>query len=315
MEFPIEYKAILESSLQSIPLKKLRDCFESIMNRYKNDSGKGNSLINNELEAKVYGAYRLPSTFKAVSEALSHCLEIYNDNFTSLIDVGAGNGAASLAANQLITSIDKTIMLENNKYMMSVGNNLISSINLQDKLQYIIYDLSKDNLDITADLVISSYVLNELDRNSRINAINKMWNMTNKMMLVVEPGTPEGFNLIREIRDYLFSIGAYVVAPCTHMGVCLNTWCHFSSRVSRSKLHKDLKGGDAPYEDEKYCYIAFSKNKITPCKNRILRHPQINPGFVELEVCTKEGFKHIKYSKKDKELFKKARKSDAGDQI
>ena len=173
----------------------------------------------------------------------------------------------------------------------------------------------KDNLDINGDLVISSYVLNELDQNSRINAINKMWNMTNKMMLIVEPGTPEGFSLIREIRDYLISIGAYVIAPCTHMGVCLNTWCHFSTRVSRSKLHKDLKGGDAPYEDEKYCYIAFSKNEVIPCKNRILRHPQINPGFIELEVCSKEGFKKIKYSKKDKELFKKARKSNAGDQI
>ena len=99
------------------------------------------------------------------------------------------------------------------------------------------------------------------------------------------------------------------------MGVCLNTWCHFSTRVSRSKLHKDIKGGDAPYEDEKYSYIAFSKSEVIPCKNRILRHPQINPGFVELEVCSKDGFKKIKYSKKDKELFKKARKSDAGDMI
>ena len=135
------------------------------------------------------------------------------------------------------------------------------------------------------------------------------------LLVTIDTGTPEGFSLIREIRDYLISIGAHVIAPCTHMGVCLNTWCHFSTRVSRSKLHKDLKGGDAPYEDEKYCYIAFSKSVITPCKNRILRHPQINPGFVELEVCSKDGFKKIKYSKKDKELFKKARKSDAGDQI
>ncbi len=315
MEFPLEYKAILESDLTNIPLSELRDTFETIMNRYKFDSGKGNSLINNELEAKVYGAYRLPSTFKAVSEALNHCLEIYNDDFKSLIDVGAGLGAASLAINLALPSINKATLLENNKYMMGVGNNLISSTRLNEKFQYINYDLSKDNLDIKSDLVISSYVLNELDQNSRINAINKMWNMTDKMMLIIEPGTPEGFALIREIRDYLISMGAHVIAPCTHMGVCLNTWCHFSTRVSRSKLHKDIKGGDAPYEDEKYSYVAFSKSEVIPCKNRILRHPQINPGFIELDVCSKDGFKKIKYSKKDKELFKKARKSDAGDQI
>ena len=308
MNLPLENKLQLESLLDGYSLKELKNVASSIMEQYQNNSNKGVDLINSSIASKVYAVYRLPATYSAFGEALKHTLELYKENIDSVIDVGAGSGSASIAVSHLLPNIKNYILLERNKYMMEIGKTL-------HNFDYINYDLSKDNLDIKADLVISNYVLNELDINSRINAINKMWNMTNKMMLIVEPGTPEGFSLIREIRDYLISIGAYVIAPCTHMGVCLNTWCHFSTRVSRSKLHKDLKGGDAPYEDEKYCYIAFSKSMITPCENRILRHPQINPGFVELEVCSKDGFKKIKYSKKDKELFKKARKSDAGDQI
>ena len=308
MNLPLENKLQLESLLDGYSLKELKNVASSIMEQYQNNSNKGVDLINSSIASKVYAVYRLPATYSAFGEALKHTLELYKENIDSVIDVGAGSGSASIAVSNLLPNIKNYILLERNKYMMEIGKTL-------HNFDYINYDLSKDNLDIKADLVISNYVLNELDINSRINAINKMWNMTNKMMLIVEPGTPEGFSLIREIRDYLISIGAHVIAPCTHMGVCLNTWCHFSTRVSRSKLHKDLKGGDAPYEDEKYCYIAFSKSVITPCKNRILRHPQINPGFVELEVCSKDGFKKIKYSKKDKELFKKARKSDAGDQI
>ena len=308
MNLPLENKLQLESLLDGYSLKELKNVASSIMEQYQNNSNKGVDLINSSIASKVYAVYRLPATYSAFGEALKHTLELYKENIDSVIDVGAGSGSASIAVSHLLPNIKNYILLERNKYMMEIGKTL-------HNFDYINYDLSKDNLDIKADLVISNYVLNELDINSRINAINKMWNMTNKMMLIVEPGTPEGFSLIREIRDYLISIGAHVIAPCTHMGVCLNTWCHFSTRVSRSKLHKDLKGGDAPYEDEKYCYIAFSKSVITPCKNRILRHPQINPGFVELEVCSKDGFKKIKYSKKDKELFKKARKSDAGDQI
>ena len=308
MNLPLENKLQLESLLDGYSLKELKNVASSIMEQYQNNSNKGVDLINSSIASKVYAVYRLPATYSAFGEALKHTLELYKENIDSVIDVGAGSGSASIAVSHLLPNIKNYILLERNKYMMEIGKTL-------HNFDYINYDLSKDNLDIKADLVISNYVLNELDINSRINAINKMWNMTNKMMLIVEPGTPEGFSLIREIRDYLISIGAYVIAPCTHMGVCLNTWCHFSTRVSRSKLHKDLKGGDAPYEDEKYCYIAFSKSVITPCKNRILRHPQINPGFVELEVCSKDGFKKIKYSKKDKELFKKARKSNAGDQI
>ena len=308
MNLPLDLKLQLESLLDGYSLKELKNIASSITEQYKNGSGKGNDLISSELASKVYAVYRLPATYSAFGEALKHTLELYDQNIDSVIDVGAGSGSASLTVSHLLPNIKNFTLLERNKYMMEIGKTL-------HNFNYINYDLSRDNLDIKAELVMSSYVLNELDQNSRINAINKMWNMTNKMMLIVEPGTPEGFSLIREIRDYLISIGAYVIAPCTHVGICLNTWCHFSTRVSRSKLHKDLKGGDAPYEDEKYSYIAFSKKETTPCKNRILRHPQINPGFVELEVCTKEGFKRIKYSKKDKELFKKARKSNAGDSI
>ncbi len=308
MNLPLDNKLQLESLLDGYSLKELKNVASNIMEQYKNNSNKGNDLINSSLTSKVYAVYRLPATYSAFGEALKHTLELYDQNIDSVIDVGAGSGSASLAASHLLPNIKSFTLLERNKYMMEIGKTL-------HNFDYINYDLSKDNLDIKADLVISSYVLNELDQNSRINAINKMWDMTNKIMLIVEPGTPEGFVLIREIRDYLISIGAHVIAPCPHMGVCLNTWCHFSTRVSRSKLHKDIKGGDAPYEDEKYSYIAFSKNEVIPCKNRILRHPQINPGFIELEVCSKDGFKKLKYSKKDKELFKKARKSDAGDMI
>ena len=308
MNLPLDLKLQLELLLDGYSLKELKNIASSIIEQYKNGSEKGNDLINSELASKVYAVYRLPATYSAFSDALKHTVELYNENIDSVIDIGAGSGAASLAVSHLLPSIKKYTLLERNKYMMEIGKSL-------HNFDYINYDLSKDNLDINADLVISNYVLNELDQNNRINAINKMWNMTNKMMVIVEPGTPEGFQIIREIRDYIISIGGYIVSPCPHMNVCLNPWCHFSTRVSRSKLHKDLKGGDAPYEDEKYCYIAFSKNEITPCKQRILRHPQINPGFVELEVCTKEGTKQIKYSKKDKEKFKAARKSNAGDQI
>ena len=270
MNLPLENKLQLESLLDGYSLKELKNVASSIMEQYQNNSNKGVDLINSSIASKVYAVYRLPATYSAFGEALKHTLELYKENIDSVIDVGAGSGSASIAVSHLLPNIKNYILLERNKYMMEIGKTL-------HNFDYINYDLSKDNLDIKADLVISNYVLNELDRNSRINAINKMWNMTNKMMLIVEPGTPEGFSLIREIRDYLISIGAHVIAPCTHMGVCLNTWCHFSTRVSRSKLHKDLKGGDAPYEDEKYCYIAFSKSVITPCENRILRHPQINP--------------------------------------
>ena len=88
-------------------------------------------------------------------------------------------------------------------------------------------------------------------------------------------------------------------------------WCHFTARVARSKLHKQLKGGDAPYEDEKFCFLAVARE---PCetKARILRHPKIESGLITLKLCTDNGICERKITRKDP-LFKAARKSDSGD--
>jgi ribosomal protein RSM22 (predicted rRNA methylase) len=76
-----------------------------------------------------------------------------------------------------------------------------------------------------------------------------------------------------------------------------------------------LKNGDAPYEDEKFTYIAFTKAQCGKAAGRIRRHPRIEPGKITLELCTASGLTSKVYTKKDKEMFKKARKSDCNDEI
>ena len=92
-------------------------------------------------------------------------------------------------------------------------------------------------------------------------------------------------------------------------------WCHFSVRVQRTRLHKALKGGDAPYEDEKYCYLALTKERPeTACSARVLRHPLIAPGRITLTVCETGEKKNRVVTKKDP-LWKRARKIGAGESI
>ena len=85
-------------------------------------------------------------------------------------------------------------------------------------------------------------------------------------------------------------------------------------RTERSKLHKLLKSGDSPYEDEKFAYLAAVRGNVSKTGRRILRHPQINSGFVELRVCTANGIEDVKVTRSMKE-FKRARKAECGDMI
>ena len=313
MELPLEYKNKLESLIEGYPLKKLKECAFSISDKYQNGF-VGESHIRDELSAKVYAVMRYPATYKAFSSALEYSLAHSEGEINTLIDVGAGSGAATLAAFNIL-NIEKATLLEKEKVMIEIGENLFSDSEYQDKTFYQKIDIAKEPFDESADMVISSYVLNELDDIGRLNCLNKMWNMADKIIVIVEPGTPKGSELIKQARDYYISLGGSVLAPCAHMGECSYPWCHFSTRVARSKLHKTLKGGDAPYEDEKFAYIAISKAPCKQCSSRVLRHPIINPGFVELEVCDKSGVNRIKVTKKEKERYKKARKCSTGDEL
>lgn len=48
---------------------------------------------------------------------------------------------------------------------------------------------------------------------------------------------------------------------------------------------------------------------------RVLRHPIIEAGKITLQVCSEEGVKEMVVTKKDKLLFKKARKVKCGDKL
>ena len=90
-------------------------------------------------------------------------------------------------------------------------------------------------------------------------------------------------------------------------------WCHFTCRVARSRLHKLLKGGEAPYEDEKFAFLAVAKQPVRQAQARVLRHPVKGPGHITLQLCTAEGLQSRTVTKKDGPLYKKAGKAACGD--
>ena len=146
--------------------------------------------------------------------------------------------------------------------------------------------------------------------------VERAWQATNDVLVVVEPGTPEGYARVLAARDALRRAGGYPIAPCPHEPPCVmgeGDWIHFSVRLPRSRLHRTTKGGELGYEDEKFTYVAVSRTPPPPVPPRILRHPQIHSGHIALQLCTSEGPKTVIISKRDKDLFRRARKAAWGD--
>lgn len=324
MELPNVLREALEEELKGASQQALLSAAEKISLRYR--SRPGGLYIQNRQEALAYALSRMPATFGAVQKALSYTLEALEgmpeekktfEAPVSLLDMGAGTGAAVWAASELL-ELSSVTCLEYAPAMRETGQSLLRhGKGVLEKARWKSIDLVSGPVEEKADLVVASYMLNEMDRASRLQVAEKAWQAAEKLLLIIEPGTPEGYGVLRDIRRALSERGAYVLAPCPHQGDCPiseTDWCHFSCRVQRSRLHKMAKSGDAPYEDEKFSYLAFVKEE--PLKKegaRILRHPYIGKGYVKLELCGKDGILQKTLSKRDGELYKSARKKDWGD--
>ena len=135
----------------------------------------------------------------------------------------------------------------------------------------------------------------------------------------MEPGTPKAFKGLLEIRNQLIQYGAKVLAPCPHEEKCNlsdNDWCHFSCRIARSKLHKQLKSASMGYEDEKFCYMVFGRQDGSCSYKRVLKKPEINKAEIKLEICAENGeIRRDIISVRDKQNYKNAKKIEWGDKI
>lgn len=321
MEFPIELRIMSERLAEGISGSDMADSARELSRRYMNESGTGKSLLNKEKEAAVYSLMRMPATFGAVSFALEQLCEVSDFVPRSLLDAGAGTGAGSWAATSLfaledITCLEREIAMENigKGFMSEAGDKALKNA------QWIHTDLSGDiGGKYTSDLVIASYVLNEMSMDERLKTVDKLWENTKQMLLIVEPGTPAGFNNIKAIRNHMLEKGAHIAAPCPHSENCHvaeNDWCHFTCRIQRGKLHKLVKGADVPYEDEKFSYIAFCRDACKPMENRIMRHPIIEKGRVRLTLCTRDnGIIEKTVTKKDGEQYRAAKKASCGETL
>ena len=316
MDIPEELKDSINRLLSENKFSNIIEDAQTISNRYRKNDGKGKRLLTNEAEAVSYAISRMPATYAAVYSTFKQILSNYNEEITSVLDVGAGTGAGTWAVNE-IESISQITCLEREKSMSNIGKQLMKNTVL-DNAQWKSYDVLQDEIAEKADIVLTSYMINELPEQERKNTVLKLWQATNKLMVVIEPGTPEGFKNILNIRNLIKEQGGYIVAPCCCNGECPikeNDWCAFYARVARSSIHRQAKGGNLGYEDEKFSYIAFSKTPVEITGRRILRHPQINSGFVKVKLCTADGIQEKTYSKKDGEIYKKIKKLDAGEKI
>ncbi len=267
----------------------------------------------------AYLAARLPATYAVITRVIREAkLRISGLCVESMLDLGAGPGTAMWAAAEKFPDLSRVVLVEDLAGWVEIGKRLScksgsSAIrNAEWRQGSVTGELPPESF----DFVIASYVINEIQMQDRARVALAAWQRTNKLLAIIEPGTPEGFANIRSLRRELIAARAYIVAPCPHANECpmeTQDWCHFSERLERTSEHRSAKRGELGYEDEKYSYAIFSREPVALPAARILRHPRKHAGHAEFELCTTEGLKRETISRKQGERYRTAKKAEWGE--
>jgi ribosomal protein RSM22 (predicted rRNA methylase) len=316
MQLPRSLQNGIESIIESFSVRQLSDAREELTKAYRERSSS--QYMRTEAQHLAYIVSRLPATYAAIQGTLLAIRERANIPIKSVLDLGAGPGTAMWAICEIFPDIEKLTLIEKDLALTTIGKRLaqFSEYSAVRSATWQEEDLEQLNELPPHDLIVLSYAVGELKPQVIEPLMKLCWKEAKELLLVLEPGTPVGFERIRLIRRKLIEWGAHLIAPCPHHVACPmagGDWCHFSARVERSSLHRRLKGGSLGYEDEKYSYVAATKTPFPLPATRVLSQPERHSGHVILKLCTDEGVQYPTISKKMGALYKEARKVEWGD--
>ena len=334
--------AAVQAALAGADTGKLGASVQRLIAAYRAGEVPQAPVITSRLDAAAYAAYRMPATAVATAAALREIrLSLPGWAPSSLIDFGAGTGGSAWAVASDLPSIEAITLLEQSPDAIRLGTAIFAQAE-SDVLRSATWRLwrlgESDGGEAgapeagipVADLATVCYVLGELTPAQQA-ALTTLAASAAPAVVLVEPGTPAGHRRILAARALLLSAGYQVAAPCPHELDCpldvAGDWCHFAARLQRSAMHRQAKGAELAYEDEKFSYVAA----IGPRANRaaagrlgagppdlpdgrVVRRPQQRKGLVMLDLCRADGSSSRELVSKSKgESYRRARKTSWGD--
>jgi ribosomal protein RSM22 (predicted rRNA methylase) len=320
MELPPQLRRAVDRALSGVALADLAASAAALSRRYREERSDGKPHVATTQDALAYLATRLPATYAAVRAGLAAIAEARPDFAPkTVLDLGAGPGTALWAAVDCWPSLADALLVEASPIFHDVGEELAAEAHLP-KVTWQIADVAAAAVDGTPhDLVTAAYVLNELAPERQPLVVERAWLVTTDTLVIVEPGTPAGWQRILAARQQLIEQGAYVVAPCPHAQACPlqpPDWCHFAERVARSRLHRQAKGAEVPWEDEKFSYVAVSRRPAAHAGARVIARPRKASGRVTLKLCSPDGSAGEQlFSRRDGTTYKRASRSNWGSSL
>jgi ribosomal protein RSM22 (predicted rRNA methylase) len=314
-----ELRRALDVELVGQKTAALASVVKRLSARYREGGVASEPILRTRADVSAYAAYRMRATYAALCHVLGEAAAQRSDLAPrTLLDVGGGTGAALWAAVETWPELASLTVFEQAEQAEELGSRLVAGAThpALRSARWVRGVLGPTTVLPEADVATLSYVLGELPDPLRDKVIDEMARVADTVV-VVEPGTPAGYRRVLAARDRLISSGRSVAAPCPHQAACPlagSDWCHFSARVARTSLHRQVKSAALGHEDEKFSYVVATRAPGPHTPHRVVRHPLRRKGMVQLRLCTGDGaIQDRVVSKRNPDDYRAARGVEWGD--
>jgi ribosomal protein RSM22 (predicted rRNA methylase) len=296
---------------QRLPHARLERAVSVLSDHYRAHRPSAAVPLQAEEKLAAYLLTRLPATYAAAHHVLAETARRLPAPPTTILDLGAGTGAAAIAAFEIFPRLHATLF-EPDPSFRECGARLLPHADWQPA------DLTSASSLPSHDLVIASYALGEIPAARRDAVVARAWQASQSALVLIEPGSPAGFAVIRQARSQLLGLGAHLLAPCPAPLPCPipeGDWCHFAQRLERTALQRRVKHANLSYEDEKFSYVVASRAPVAAPMARLIRRPIHHPGLIELTLCRGDRIESATVTKRDRDRFRWARHAVWGDAL
>jgi ribosomal protein RSM22 (predicted rRNA methylase) len=306
---PAALSRAIEAEISSLPQAAVRAAAEDLSRAYRGKTAIRQAL--SPADRAAYLAVRFPSTFAAANEVWRELARVYPaTDIRTVLDFGAGPGTASLATTAVLESGTRYTLLERDRGWSETAGRLARTLGLDAEFRHGAIGSTDRH-----DAVVACYALGELAPADRGGAVDALWNSAAMALVVIEPGTPRGFEAVHDARKQILALGGHAAAPCGHDAACpmsASDWCHRPVRVARSALHRGAKQASLAFEDEKFSYVVLTREPVAARPARIVRKPIRAKGHVHLDVCTPAGLSRVTVARSDGGAYRAARDASWG---
>ena len=334
LTLPSDLHAAIAGALAKAPPARWLRAAQALSERYRATRVDYERALASDTDQLLgYAALIMPATYAQLRGALAAAAARTPDwSPTTLLDLGSGPGTALWAATAQWPTLRALTAWEREPAAIALGRELARSsqspavrATAWERIDLRVLDQRPTTNDQrrrtstpiphppsripqqTYDLVILGHVLNELDPGAQVSVVAAAWRLTGGMLLIVEPGTPESFTVVRTARDALLAAGAHTIAPCAHDRPCPleRDWCHFPQRLKRPDFQRRARGGPSEWEDAKFAYAAMARfPPDAPIWGRVIREPTSNKAYAETTISSREGVARYRALKRHRETFR-----------